>query len=201
MVLLVASGIAYQRVAGGLNLSGYPMPGRLIDVGSHKLHLHCSGSGSPTVVLESGAGSGMLAWRSVQPAVAERTRVCSYDRAGYGWSDLSLESRTIHRVAEELRMLLEKSGEESPFILASHSLGGVYAQFFATSYSDLVAGLILVDATHEDTFKSLPSFVRWADWIVKIGQELRVAGVSRLYPQSRTRPFERSPTATNSWRR
>ncbi len=182
--LLLLGGVAYQSVAGRLDLSEYPRPGRLIDVGGHRLHLHCTGSGSPTVVFESGSGSGMLAWRKVQPEVSRWTRACSYDRAGYGWSEPSSQPRTNHRIAEDLRVLLEKSGTEGPLVFVGHSLGAVYTQFFAATYPDAVAGVVLVDATHEETFEHLPQLSAWIDWGMALNKELRVAGISRLYPQS-----------------
>ena len=182
-VLLVA-GVTYQSVAGRLNLSEYPRPGRMIDVGGHRLHLHCTGQGSPTVVLESGGGGGMLAWRNVQPDVSQWTRVCSYDRSGYGWSESSTQPRTIHRVVEDLRVLLAEGRVEGPFVLVGHSLGGPYVQFFAARYPDEVAGMILVDATHEDTFENLPKYIHLFDWIVVVTQKLRVAGINRWFPQA-----------------
>jgi pimeloyl-ACP methyl ester carboxylesterase len=182
--VLLLAGVAYQSVAGRLDLSKYPHPGRLIDVGGHRLHLHCTGGGSPTVVLESGGGSGMLAWRKVQPKVSRWTRVCSYDRAGFGWSELSSQPRTIRRVVEELRVLLDEGAIDGPLVLVGHSLGGVYAQFFAMTYPDAVAGVVLVDATHEETLERLPNYAGWVDGIVALTRKLRVAGVSRLFPQN-----------------
>ena len=184
LVVLLLAGVAYQSVAGRLNLSEYPRPGRLIDVGGHRLHLHCTGSGSPTVVLEAGGGNGMLSWRKVQPEVSHWTRVCSYDRAGYGWSELSAQPRTIHQIVQELSVLLEKGGVEGPFVLVGHSLGGAYMQFLAATYPDAVAGVILVDATHEETLRHLPNYAVWVDWVVAVTQKLRVAGISHFYPQS-----------------
>ena len=184
LVVLLLAGVAYQSVAGRLSLSEYPLPGRLIDVGGHRLHLHCTGSGSPTVVLEAGVGNGMLAWSKVQSEVSHWMRVCSYDRAGYGWSELGAQPRTIHQIVQELRVLLEKGGVEGPLVLVGHSLGGAYMQFFAMTYPDAVAGVILVDATHEKTLEHLPNYAGWIDWAAALTQKLRVAGISRLFPQS-----------------
>ena len=182
--VLLLAGVAYQSVAGRLDLSEYPRPGRLIDIGGHRLHLHCTGSGSPTVLLESGGGSGMLAWRKVQPEVSQWTRVCSYDRAGFGWSEPNSQPRTISRVMEELRVLLDEGGIDGPLVLVGHSLGGVYMQFFAVTYPDAVAGVVLVDATHEETFEHLPRLSGWIDWVMALNKKLRVAGISRLHSQS-----------------
>ena len=83
----VLAGATYQGVATSLERRKFPHPGRLIDVGGHQLHLHCTGEGSPTVVLESAAASMSSSWGIVQPRIARTTRVCSYDRAGLGWSE------------------------------------------------------------------------------------------------------------------
>ena len=139
----------------------------------------------------------MLAWRNVQPDVSQWTRVCSYDRSGYGWSESSTQPRTIHRVVEDLRVLLAEGSVEGPFVLVGHSLGGPYVQFFAARYPGEVAGMILVDATHEDTFvELLRKYGRWVDWIVVVTRKLHVAGISRWFPQSDD-PTERAFSNSN----
>ena len=123
------------------------MPGRLIGVGGHSLHLRCSGSGSPTVVLEPGAGlmSSVLGW--IEPAVARETRVCVYDRAGHGWSEPADSPQDGAQTATDLHTLLERGTVPGPYVLAGHSFGGLYVQSFAAQYPDDVAGLVLVDST------------------------------------------------------
>ena len=130
----------------------------------------------------------MLAWRKVQPDVSQWTRVCSYDRAGYGWSERGPQPRTSGRLAAELRALLRQAGVEGPLVLVGHSIGGVYLQFFAATYPDEVAGMILVDATHEDTFENLPKL---PDWTFLVMRALRAAGINRLFRQSAD-PTERA---------
>ncbi len=125
----------------------YPAPGRLIDVGGHRLHLHCTGSGSPTVVLEPGAGmmSSALGW--ITPAVAQDTRVCVYDRAGRGWSEPADAVQDGAQIATDLHTLLQRGGIPGPYVLAGHSFGGLYALTFAARYPDEVAGMVLIDST------------------------------------------------------
>jgi pimeloyl-ACP methyl ester carboxylesterase len=120
-------------------------PGELIEVGGHAMHLYCIGEGSPTVILDGGAGAFALVWWAVQQQVAEFTRVCSYDRAGYGWSEPGTEPRTIEQVNTELALLLENADESAPYILVGHSLTGLSIPVFASQHLEDVAGVILVD--------------------------------------------------------
>jgi pimeloyl-ACP methyl ester carboxylesterase len=126
----------------------YPAPGRIVNVSGTKSHINCMGAGSPTVIIESGLSSYTLDWAYVQPEVSKFTRVCSYDRAGYGWSDEGVKPRTVQRIAQELEELLRDAGEKPPYILVGHSLGGVYAQYFALEHQDSVKGLVLVDSVN-----------------------------------------------------
>lgn len=146
-LVLAAVGGGYETVAEAVEANAFTMPGELIDVGGHRLHLSCTGSGSPTVVLEPGAGemSSALGW--VAPAVASRTRVCVYDRAGRGWSDPADTTQDATQIATDLRALLERGNVPGPFVLAGHSFGGLYVLTFAALYPDDVAGMVLVDST------------------------------------------------------
>ena len=122
----------------------------LVDVGGFQLHIHCLGSGSPTVILESGFGWHGYYWSLVQKEVARFTRVCSYDRAGYGLSELTLNPRTNKAVAKELHALLNAAQISGPYLLVGHSRGGIYVRTFEELYSNEVAGLILVDSVQEE---------------------------------------------------
>ncbi len=126
----------------------------LVDVGGgRKLHINCTGtslSGIPTVVLESGAGNDSSVWNRVQPEVSKFTRVCSYDRAGLGTSDPVPAPRTIVAVTEDLHTLLLNSKVNGPYILVGHSLGGILVRLYASYYPAEVAGMVLVDSSHED---------------------------------------------------
>jgi pimeloyl-ACP methyl ester carboxylesterase len=147
ILALASLGGGYETVREALDARAYPMPGQLIDVGGHSLHLHCTGSGSPTVVLEPGAGemSANLGW--VAPAVAGNTRVCVYDRAGRGWSQSADTAQDGAQIATDLHTLLQRGGVPGPYVLAGHSFGGLYVLAFAARYPDEVAGMVLVDST------------------------------------------------------
>ncbi len=130
-------------------------PGQYVWIGEYRLHIHCMGDGSPTVVLDAGLGGHSLYWSRVQPRVAEFTRVCSYDRAGYGWSDRGPAPRTSERITRELSKLLGLAGVAAPYVLVGHSFGGFTARLFAASYPERTAGLVLVDSSHEAQFERL----------------------------------------------
>ena len=132
------------------------IPGRLVDIGGHRLHIYCVGEGVPSIVFDSGVGGFSLEWSRVQNVLARRTRVCAYDRAGYGWSDLGPLPRTSERITRELHTLLERAGVAGPYIIAGHSFGGYNAQLFARNYPDQTAGLVLIDSSHPEQIERLP---------------------------------------------
>jgi pimeloyl-ACP methyl ester carboxylesterase len=154
---LAVAGLVYQAIATERDRRLLPAPGQLVDVGGHRLHLQCAGQGGPTVILETGLGAWSSHWALIQPAVAERTRVCSYDRAGVGWSDAGPEPRDARRIATELHALLEHAGVPGPYVLVGHSNGGLYVRMFASLYPDSTAGLVLLDPTPADLFERLPA--------------------------------------------
>ena len=128
----------------------YPPPGALYDVGGYKLHLQCTGSGTPAVVMEAGAGDFSLTWALVAPTIALTNQVCVYDRAGFGWSEPSPNPRLARTQVAELHALLQKAGIAPPYILVGHSMGGVLVRVFAHLYPADTAGLVLVDPSHEE---------------------------------------------------
>ncbi|TDK24058.1 alpha/beta fold hydrolase [Arthrobacter crusticola] len=147
-VLVLASlGAGSETVRGAVDAQAPPAPGELIDVGGHRLYLNCTGSGSPTVVLEPGAGLKSSDLRWITPVVAANTRVCVYDRAGRGRSEPATTPQDGAHVAADLHTLLERGNEPGPYVLAGHSFGGLYALTFAARYPGEVAGLVLVDST------------------------------------------------------
>lgn len=129
----------------------YPPPGELIDVDGRLMHLHCAGTGSPTVVIDAENGSFSLEWTPVQRVLGETTRVGTYDRAGYGWSEAGPERRDGAQAVPELHALLKEAGEEGPFVLVGHSLGGIHAPIYATRDPGEVAALVLVDTMADYT--------------------------------------------------
>lgn len=143
---LLLVGHAYQRVMEGRDRRASPPPGELVDVGAGARHIHCEGRGSPTIVLDAGIGSFSTDWVRVRPDLASTTRTCTYDRGGYGWSDPGPEPRDVERLSDELHTLLDAAGEEGPYVLVGHSLGGAVAWRFAEEHPDDVAGVVLVDA-------------------------------------------------------
>ncbi len=148
-VLLAVSGATYEAIMAVGDTKRYPPPGQLVDVGGHRLHLHCVGQGSPTVVLDAGLGAFSLDWGAVQPEIATKTRVCAYDRAGLGWSEPGPRPRSPQQFADELHTLLTNAGIEGPYVLVTHSISGKTARLFASKHPDQVAGMVLVDARHE----------------------------------------------------
>src|SRR3954447_5907110 len=134
------------------------MPGQLYDVGGHRLHMSCTGTGSPTVVLTSGTGEFSQSWARMAPAIATTTRVCAYDRAGQGWSDDVAQPQDGRAMASDLHALLSAAGEHAPYVLVGHSLGGVYAMTFAAEFPDDVAGMVLLDSSTPEQFTALPDY-------------------------------------------
>jgi len=125
-------------------------PGALVDIGGQRLHVNCTGAGSPTVILESGTGDVSVIWALVQPSVAKFARVCSYDRGGYAWSDPGSTPRTFAQLSLELHTALERLRVPPPYVLVGQSYGGLLVRGFAASYPHDVVGMVLVDAVHED---------------------------------------------------
>jgi pimeloyl-ACP methyl ester carboxylesterase len=152
LVLVVVAGAVYQGIANAVDAYTYPPPGKLVDVGGYRLHIHCTGSGGPgpVVILDAGNGGSSLDWSLVQPGVATFTRVCSYDRAGYGWSDAGPTPRTSGRIVRELHTLFVNAGVPGPYILVGQSFGGLNMRLYAYTYPQDMAGLVLVDSSHED---------------------------------------------------
>ena len=146
--LLAASAYLYHWLASRRERHRFPPPGELIDVGGYRMHLHVLGEGGPTVVLDSALAGSSLSWSEIQPEVARFTKVVSYDRAGFGWSDRGTKPRTLHHMTLELHELLSKADVDGPFVLVGHSYGGWMAQLLASRHPDLVAGLVLVDTPH-----------------------------------------------------
>jgi pimeloyl-ACP methyl ester carboxylesterase len=125
-------------------------PGRLIDVGGFRLHLHCMGASAPVVVFDAALGASSISWTLVQPQVASFARACTYDRAGFGWSDAGPLPRTAATIADELHSLLLRAGEPPPFVLVGHSFGALVMRIFAARHPASAAGLVLVDPAHPE---------------------------------------------------
>ncbi len=165
-------------------------PGQLVDVGGYRLHLYCSGTGSPTVILDFGLDGSYLDWFFVQPDIAKLTRVCSYDRAGYGWSDPSPRPRLPGIMSEELHTLLERAGEKPPYILVGHSFGAFDVRMYAHKFPFEVAGIVLVDGSHPDEL--LPFYWKKKAWI-RLMQLTMPFGLPRWRNWCGTGPDEAGP--------
>lgn len=150
MIVLALVGAVYQVLGNWWDTRRFPQRGKSVQAGELRLNIDCSGQGSPTVILESGMGVPAMGWLKVQPEVAEFSRVCSYDRAGYGWSEAGPKPRTSLQIAKELRALLDASDEKAPYVLVGHSFGGYNVRVFTEMYPDDVVGIVLVDAEHGD---------------------------------------------------
>jgi pimeloyl-ACP methyl ester carboxylesterase len=156
--VMSAFGGGYEKYRETGDRVSYPIPGRLIDVGGHSLHINCTGTGSPTVVLEPGLGEPSTAMGLIAPAVAATTRVCVYDRAGRGWSETTSNPRDGVEVATDLHTLLAAAGEPGPYVLAGHSAGGIYVLNFAQLYPQQVAGVVLLDSMHPEQYTKIASW-------------------------------------------
>ena len=168
LVTLTAGAIAKSNMA-----KRYPAPGQMVDVGGYKMHIYCTGQGSPTVILAAGMGDFSLTWANVQPEVAKYTRVCSYDRAGLGWSEPSRGPRTANTMVKELHTLLVNANVEDPYVLVGHSMSGVLMRVYAHNYPKEVSGMVLVDSAHEE------QMIRFPESMLKANKDM--AGQARMF--------------------
>jgi pimeloyl-ACP methyl ester carboxylesterase len=118
----------------------------MVDVGGYRLHINCTGSGSPTVVIDAGWGDWSLGWSGVQSEVAQATLICTYDRAGMGYSEAGPLPRDAAQFANELHILLQQAGIPGPYVLVGHSMGGLTVRVFANEYPAEVAGIVLIES-------------------------------------------------------
>jgi len=155
---LLLVGYIYEPMAEASDAKTYPPPGQLVDVGGHRLHIDCTGTGSPTVVIEAGLGDWSTGWGFVQPEVAKTTRVCTYDRAGWGWSEPGPLPRDAAQFAKELHTLLQNANIPGPYVMVGHSLGGLGVRVFVHDYASEVAGVVLIDSMTPKQFTQSKPF-------------------------------------------
>jgi pimeloyl-ACP methyl ester carboxylesterase len=189
IVFVVLIGATYQGVATALERRQFPYPGRLVGIGDHQLHIHCSGEGRPTVVLEAPALGMSAAWGWVQPEIARLTRVCSYDRSGLGWSEAGDRRFNPSLVPDELHELLEQAREAGPYILAGQGLGAAFASAYAERYPADVTALVLIDQPLEGPNGDDPTpIVRASPWLARAGvlraTRMLSTGAAGLPPES-----------------
>jgi pimeloyl-ACP methyl ester carboxylesterase len=199
VIAAALSGATYQWLATRKDLAATPPPGRLVDIGGYRLHLWCTGDGAPAVILDTGLGGSSAGWGFVQPDVARFTRVCSYDRAGMGYSDPGPSPRTARRIANELAELLSRSGIAGPVVLVGASIAGFDVRVFASDHPDSAAGLVLVDASHEDDAHEVPRMARFVPLLSTFGV-LRLLGVSFGLPVESLAPSVRQFARATSYR-
>lgn len=157
VVVLLLAGALFESVAEASDAKAYPPPGRLVDVGGYRLHIYCTGEGSPAVVIDAGLGDWSTAWGFVQPEVAQTTRICTYDRAGSGWSDAGPLPRDAAHFAKELHTLLHNADVPGPYVIVGHSMGGLTARVFAHEYASEVAGVVLIESMSPGQFAPVPA--------------------------------------------
>lgn len=194
IVLFVGAALTAGANAKRTFAMNYPPVGEMVDVGGYRLHLYCSGESTadePTVIVEAGAGSVGLMWTLVQDEVSKSARICTYDRAGLGWSEPSPHPRSASMIVQELHTLLVNAQIEGPYILVGHSLGGIFVREYQYQYPDEVAGIILVDSGDGDletymagTFymQTMRQFIGISDTFSKTGLIKVFTGVSALFP-------------------
>ncbi len=185
------TGIFYQAVSEALDRRRHPPQGELVDIGGFCLHLNCVGQGTPTVVMDAGGGASSITWGLVPSEIAKFTRVCTYDRAGLGWSDPNPRiSRTSQQSVDELHSLLTKAGINPPYILVGHSLGGVNMRLYASQYPEDVVGLVLVDSSHENQMTSeMWRRIKMQSWLYQVLRVVSQVGVLRLIGEMNLLPI------------
>ena len=149
VLIVLAIGVHARQASSP---QGYPSPGHLIDISGRRLHLYCTGEGNPTVILVAGGGGFSIDWALVQPKIADNTRVCSYDRAGLGWSDPGPNEETVEETVTDLHALLHRSAERGPYVLVGASIGGIFIQAYQHSFPSDVAALVFTNSANRVGF-------------------------------------------------
>ncbi len=158
LVLLIA-GLVYQFVASRIDERRYPAPGKLVKVEGTQLHVYCVGSGTPTVLLETGRGGFGFLWQPLMSRISGFARVCAFDRPGTGWSDRIAGVQTAEQEAALFYRALQLLGEKGPYVVMGNSLGGLYSQAFARLYRDQVVGMVLIESSAQDWNLRMPQAI------------------------------------------
>lgn len=195
LVVIAVVGALYQIAATESDRRAYPPPGQMVAVGGHQMHILCAGEGSPTVILEAAGGHFSATWALVHPAIAQSTRVCAYDRAGYGWSEPGPEPRDAGRIATELHTLLEQARIDPPYVLVGHSVGGIYIRVYNAQYPGEAVGMALVDATHPDNWARQGESIETLQTVAGVSAVLARVGLARLFLAGRNSGYPQNPAA------
>lgn len=200
LLFVVAAGSTiYNAAALRYYRAIYPALGKIYAVNGHDMHLYCTGKGSPTIVLEAGGGNYSSKWGKVQPALAKTTRVCSYDRAGLGWSTPGPDPRDADNIASELHALLQQAGVHGPLVLMAHSAGGVYIRAYTKQFPQDVTGLIFVDAAapldEEGESAELRAATNHPDYVHYLYNAVISLGLLRLTGACASEPGFEEPAA------
>ena len=202
-VALIVVGVIYERVGERGDSRSIPRVGRSIDIGGRSINLSCAGNGSPTVILDSGAGEPGYSWTNIQAQLASLTQVCWFDRAGEGWSDPGPYPRTCETIAHDLHAVLGRAQVSPPYVYAGHSFGGLDARVYNGLYPQEIAGMVLIDAAHEDEPRRAPKFMLghtlprplWRP-LHYVAQGFYRVGLIRLLKGSPSLPRERQATGS-----
>ena len=204
LIAIVACAAIYNSWAFQHYRALYPPPGKIYSVDGYGVHLNCAGSGSPTIVLEAGMGEDWMAWRKVQPELAKQIRVCSYDRAGYGWSEVRPGARDASSIADQLHGLLSAAGITEPVVLMGHSIAGMYLRAYIAKYPRGIAGLVLLDASTPEQVDQLPAEIndRQRKFVARLDlyRPLIALGIARLARQCGDEDASLAATYAN-WRK
>lgn len=187
LILTVGAGAAYQAFASRSDAK-VAAPGVRIDIGGYRLHLDCLGQGRPTIVVSPGIGVWSVQWSKIQKALARDNRVCTYDRGGYGWSDLSQSSATAANAAEQLYLVLDKAGELPPYVLVGESYGGYVVRLFVASHRKETGAAVLVESAHEHQWDEIPEakmLLVQGRQQVQVARWLSYIGIFRFWPMDR----------------
>lgn len=203
LLLLIVVGAIYEALGRKNAQAKYPPPGKLVDIGGRKMHIDCRGTGSPTVILESGLGTGGTTdWTLVHDEIASFTRTCAYDRAGIMWSDAKDSRQDAAAVTEDLHKLLKGAGISDRLVLVGHSIGGPYTRTYVGKYGEQVAGLVMVDPSQPDQVARLAKVVRIdvhpkrASALIHTAKALAWTGIVRFVITRGDKPQLRTPAET-----
>ena len=188
LVALAGIGATYQATATARDARTFPPPGQLVDVGGYKMHIVCTGpenADGPTVILDHVGAANAAQWGLVQPEIAKTTRVCAYDRAGFGWSERGPTPRDARQSMQELHTLLANAAIPAPYILVGHSYGANVARLYVAAYPAEVVGMVLVDPGLQFDIPGVPAHIN-AEWkaadqtIMRLAPYLSRLGIMRL---------------------